>query len=199
MLDATRIHDYLHQKQLLRWTFNTAGKDMTQALGASFAPVIADMMEHSRREERPARIGLASLGSQIGKTSFAQGILGTFQDKTAIERNDEYREGGYHPQASWKLPSGWIRHYDAAIVHSYYSLPSYLFNNVARLGLPLIDIAEHAGRDKNDLRFDVLSYMRVAVPDSRREITFFATPEIAQSEGFQKFLENARLFAAIPA
>ncbi|GEM_PF-1977265 len=193
LLSAEKTVEELRQSGTLCWFFKAAaaGNDMS-ALGAAAALAVPGMAALSHAQQRAARIGLAGY-RDAGKTTFAHGLIRCFNDRTLIEQNDRYR-----PQATWRCSSlGWLRHYDAGVYRQWHWLPSYALNNAtAKFGLPLIDIVEHPEEDMHNTRFDCLVAIDYYHWLNTRDITVFATPEIAEMDGFQAFLSEARPFAA---
>jgi hypothetical protein len=184
-LDCTTIKPEDTNDGALRWAFNSASAGDMRALGAAFARVVA-------QDALPPhlRIGLCGTGD-IGKSTFTKGLLNALPEKISVENNPR------HDQNVWHMPGkGWIRHYDCMCGRmggEKETLSSYWKNDLSSYDLPVIDIVEHPHKDRHDTAFDGLVFFARESPDSDiRRLTVAATPELAQTAGFQEFLKRAQ-------
>jgi len=184
-LRADKIDDYLKDQKRLRWTFNAASAAKMRALGHAFAHVVRDLLEQSTKRKTQLRVGIAG-APDIGKSTFVRAILEEFNGKASVER-----KGGQH---TWECPRlGFIRHYDAAYTNDFDRLPSYIHNDqVGCFGRQLVDIVEHPAEDMHNTKFDYLVVMKEEGAKGNRRVTVLPATGQEKSDGFWKFLHEAR-------
>ncbi|MCB9991624.1 MAG: hypothetical protein H6867_09720 [Rhodospirillales bacterium] len=190
-------HIYLGRKALCHHFRVASAEDMGD-LGKAFAQALVDFRRHSKTHGREITIGIKATPG-TGKTSFIQGILDCFPNKTSVES-----ASGIRPQNIWNCGrKGWIRNYDAKEDNLFTGLPSYLRGTSVRHkhGLPFIDLIEHPAEDKIHRRFNALVLMNrtdIYSDECPRDVTFVVMPSQTKGPGFQKFLKQAAPFAVKP-
>jgi len=184
-LRADKIDDYLKDQKRLRWTFNAASAAKMRALGLAFSHVVRDLLEQSTKRRTQLRVGIAGT-LDVGKSTFVRGILEEFKGKVSAERKGD--------QHTWQVPRlGFIRHYDANYTNDFDRLPSYIHNDQEGcFGRQLVDLVEHPAEDMHNTKFDYLVVIKEEGGKGNRRVTVFPATGQQDSDGFRKFLHEAR-------
>lgn len=191
LIDARLIRYGAAHAGKLCGTFNTVSLADTQSLGRRFGAVVREMQKLSHDEQRLFRLGVASNNRvKIGKTAFCQGLLEDLQQNTTASRLQSTFLP--RPQHLIKLgKTGYVRYYDTGCGMIQSALPSYIYNDLSPCqSYPVIDVVEHPHGDTHSRYFDVIVNLEKQ-GENTRLVQIFATSQILNSQGFQRFYESA--------
>lgn len=186
----------LFPKQSLARIFYAASRKETLALGRTFAQAVIGMQNLSREQRRVFRVGFRAIGGR-GKTTFARGVLSGLHNSGFPIRHVLERMDGIRPQRTILLKEGGcVRWYDALVVED--GLSSYRNNTIPWSGFPFVDLVEHPDHDYYNKDFDCLVHLEEGpvVGSPERHIEIHPVPEVFETSGFQRFLDDAQTFAA---
>lgn len=146
----------------------------------AFAPLL---LQFQASHYPVLRCGIGGLQNS-GKTRFAKGLLANFQQNHI---------GGMGCYSEYKAESSLlIRHYDAARIHHYsdYGPPQDLVDQFEAEARPRIDIVEHPHWDVSKDKSLQMLWTFKTIPEDRRLIECYTTPDLAKTPGIINFFKN---------
>lgn len=198
MLFPASVAPNFFARPSLRAVFRSTCRKDTLTLGTAFAQAVMGMQDLSRQQNKVFRAGFRGI-PEAGKTCFIRGTLhGLWNSNLPIERVIQ-RQDSMRPQRTMKIRgAGYLRWYDAFL--SGGSKSSSVFNTFPQDQFPFVDLTEHPDSDRDNRHFDCTVHFKEGLvslhscSSSERCLEIVPSLEVFETDGYQRFLEQANPF-----